>query len=290
MPLALALSLHKAIGLVIYRCSRRSRSTVLRNLGLSFPELSSRQVDSLARRYFAALGASVAETATAWCGSERHLEGRFEVVGLEHLNEALARGKGAILYTGHFTGLEICGRPLKARLPYFVCMFSHRSNPLMEEIQRRGRARCAHESIASDQVRSLLGCLKKNAAVWYAPDQAPLASGATLIPFFAEPAMVNTSTSRLARISGAAVLPFAYRRIDGEARYVLEILPPLEDFPSDDVVADTRRLTKLLEQFVRAAPEQYFWSLKKFRGRPGLPDPYGRNPTSTADAPLPKQP
>jgi KDO2-lipid IV(A) lauroyltransferase len=96
-----------------------------------------------------------------------------------------------------------------------------------------------------------------------------------LIPFFHELAMTNVATSKLARLSGATVLPFAYRRLPRGARYELRFYAPLDDFPSDDPVADTRRLVTLLEQFIRACPEQYQWMQKRFKGRPPeLPDLY----------------
>ena len=275
-PLGLTLAAHAGLGRLLYLLPSRARAIARLNIGLSFPDLSAAEVNQLARRHFAALGAAFAECAVAWFASDRHIEGHFEVIGLEHVHAALSAGKGAILFTGHFTGLEICGRPLKQRIERFACMYSHRSNPLMDEFQRRGRQRCAHESIPSDHVRALLGSLKRNSAVWYAPDQAPLGSSAALVPFFAEPAMMTTATSRLARISGAPVLPFSYRRIAGTSRYELRFRPPLTDFPGNDAAADTRRLAVLLEEFVCEAPEQYFWIQKKFRGRPGLRDPYDR--------------
>jgi KDO2-lipid IV(A) lauroyltransferase len=76
-------------------------------------------------------------------------------------------------------------------------------------------------------------------------------------------------------LSGATVLPFAYRRLTRSARYELRFHAPLDDFPSDNPVADTRRLVKLLEQFIRVCPEQYQWMQKRFKGRPPeLPDLY----------------
>ncbi len=82
----------------------------------------------------------------------------------------------------------------------------------------------------------------------------------------------------IARISKAPVLPFfACRRDDGH--YVLTIHPPLEDFPTDDPVADTARVNRIIEQAVMDAPAQYFWSHKRFKKRAGLSAPYksGRN-------------
>jgi KDO2-lipid IV(A) lauroyltransferase len=152
-------------------------------------------------------------------------------------------------------------------------MFSHRSNPLLDEVQRRGRLREAHEAFPSDNVRAMIRSLQRNAAVWYAPDQSH-AEG-ELVPFFHELAMTNVATSKLARLTGAVVVPFAYRRSDAKGRYELTLYPPLEDFPTQDPVEDTRRLVRHLEDFIRSAPEQYQWLYRRFKDRPApLPDLY----------------
>ena len=95
-----------------------------------------------------------------------------------------------------------------------------------------------------------------------------------LLPFFGEPAMTNTAISRLARISGAVVLPYACRRLEN-AHYEATFGAPLADFPSTDPARDTLRLVTTIEDFVRACPEQYLWIHRRFKGRPPpYPDPY----------------
>ncbi len=88
------------------------------------------------------------------------------------------------------------------------------------------------------------------------------------MPFFGIPACTITATSRLAALSGAAVVPYFPKRLPGGSGYEVVILPALENFPSEDVVADTRRINELLEQYVRLAPEQYLWVHRRFKTRP----------------------
>ena len=55
----------------------------------------------------------------------------------------------------------------------------------------------------------------------------------------------------------------------------MHLLPPFEDFPSDDLVADTKRYVDVLEEHIRRVPEQYFWMHRKFKNLPdGYPDYY----------------
>lgn len=274
LPWRIAIALHKGIGRAAGVLMRRRRRVVRRNLELCFPELSAAEIASIAGRNFANVGAFFAELAFSWYGSPAKRAHLFRIEGADNLQAALAKGKGVVLYSGHFTTLEICGSMLKPLVPLYAFMFKPRRNPLMNALQTRGRSGYAHVSVASDDVRELLALLAKNAVVWYAPDQARVDKG-ELVPFFNQPAMTSTAPSRLARISGAAIVPFFFRRLDGGSGYLLRFDPALTDVPTRDAIADTKRLTAVLEDFIRECPDQYFWTHRKFKDRPGSSDVYG---------------
>jgi KDO2-lipid IV(A) lauroyltransferase len=276
LPWRVAIAVHKRLGALIGALLLRRRFIVRRNLELCFRELGSRQIDALVRRHFESVGAFVAETALAWFGSADELTRRFRIEGFDNVESALARGKGVLLYTGHFTTLEVCVPAIKPLMPVLVGMFRTRSDPLLTAMQARSRERAAHVLLANNDIREVLRLLGENAVIWYAPDQARIESG-ELLPFFGEPAMISTATSRLARLSGAAVVPFSYRRLPDDDSYVARFHAPLEGLPSDDAAGDTVRLTRVLEAFIRDCPDQYQWTHRKFKDRPGnLPNVYAR--------------
>ena len=278
LPWRLAIALHKRLGRIAGRLLARRRRIVRRNLELCFPDLDSSQIEALTRLQFENIGVFIAETAMAWFLSADRLAHRFRVEGIEHLHAAVARGRGVLLFSGHFTTLEICVPIIKPLTPLFAFMFRARHNALLNEFQTRCRRRAAHVALANDDVRTVLRLLKENAVLWYAPDQARVDSG-ELLPFFGEPAMTSTATSRLARLSGAAIVPFFFRRLPGDCGYLLRFHAPLEDLPTDDPIRDTIRLTAVLEGFVRECPEQYFWTHRRFKDRPGdLADAYDAAP------------
>jgi KDO2-lipid IV(A) lauroyltransferase len=126
-------------------------------------------------------------------------------------------------------------------------------------------------------MRAMLYALRDNAAVWYSPDQAYDGPGAALLPFFGEPAMTFTATTRIAKISGSGIVPFAFRRLDDGSGYLVRFEPEVTAVPSDDSIADTLLLGQLLERAIRECPDQYYWNHRRFRGRgPDLPDAYAR--------------
>jgi len=275
LPWRFAVKLHKHLGRMSARLQRRRRAIVRRNLETCFPQLTAPQVETLGAQHFENVGAFFAEVAISWFGDMRRMADYVRIEGGEHLQAAIARGKGVLLFSGHFTTLEMCVPMVRDLVPLYAFMFRRRSNPLLNEIQRRCRVRAAHASVGSDDVRSLLRMLRKNATVWYAPDQVRVDTG-VLVPFFGEPAMTSTAASRLARVSGVAVIPLFFCRLADDSGYLLRFYPQLDDFPTKDELHDTARLMSILEGFVRECPAQYFWTHKKFKGRPSeMRDLYG---------------
>ena len=247
------------------------------NMGICMPELSDQQRELLLKEHFRSLGLGIFETAIAWWGSSKRIASITELEGAAHLRAALERGRGAILLSAHFTTLEIGGRVLCDELKREInIMYRPTANAVLERFLARNRGERAKRAIPRDDVRTLIAALRANEPVWYAPDQAYRKKGAEMVPFFGIPAATNTATSRLARMTGAAVLPYFQERLPS-GKYRMVIHPMLENFPSDDAVADARLFNSLIEAQVRRVPEQYLWIHRRFKGlTPDYPDYYKR--------------
>lgn len=274
LPFRCQLALGKRFGALAGRLAPSRRRVVERNLEVCFPELPAAERKALARSHFESVGASIVEMAMGWFGPERTIRERVEIEGRANLEAALAVGRGVILYSGHFTSFEFLFPALAPLCTRLCGMYKVQRNPVMNMMMNKGRGRNMDRLFAKDSVKDMLRELARNSVVWYASDQYFSGKSSALIPFFNTPAMTNTSISRIARVSGAVVLPYAGRRLPGDT-YVLSIGAPLADFPSDDPVADTRRLIAQLEDTIRECPEQYWWVHQRFKGRPApYPDIY----------------
>ena len=97
------------------RLAGRRRHIAAVNLRLCFPGQSEDERQRLLKAHFDALGKGVIETALAWWGRSAPLQDRVRVVGLQHLQQARAKGRGVILLSAHFTTLELGGRLLAQR-------------------------------------------------------------------------------------------------------------------------------------------------------------------------------
>ncbi len=277
LPHPLRLAIGRTLGRIGYRLAKNRRAIAHANIKLCLPHLNSAAQETLIKRHFESLGIALLETGMSWWSSNAELLPLTHIEGMHHLEAAIKNGHGAILLGSHFTPIDLSCRMLAITAPAPVyCVYQRHANPLMDEIIRRNRQRQTSGMIAHDGIRQMVRALRDNGIVWYAPDQAYDGKGAELVPFFGHPATSNTATSRLAKISGAPVLPYFLRRTD-KGRYVIMILPALDNFPSEDLIADTRRYHEFIEAQTRLVPEQYLWVHKRFKDRPKeLGDVYGQ--------------
>jgi Kdo2-lipid IVA lauroyltransferase/acyltransferase len=245
-----------------------------RNLELCFPGLDAQARAQLLDRHFESLGIALLEVPLAWWSPAQRIARLVQVEGREHLEAAKARGRGVILLTAHFTTMEMAGRVLASVTPVGF-LYRPTSNAVLA--YALGRFRTAHggHPIARDDIRAFISALRNRECVWYAPDQSYRKKGAEMVRLFGIPAATNTLTSRLARTTGAPVLPYFLQRLPGTQGYRAVIHPPLENFPTEDAVADTERFNHMIEAQVRLAPEQYLWIHRRFKGLTGdYPDYY----------------
>lgn len=276
LPYAFLVWLGRRVGDVLMRLPLPFVRIARRNLELCYPQAPAYGREQILREHLRSVGIGVFETAISWWSSDERIRKLTRLEGEEHLQAALAGGRGAILLSAHFTTLEIGARALCARVAASI-MYRPTNNRVLERFLMRNRGKRAKRAIPRDDVRTLITALKDNEPVWYAPDQSYRKKGAQMVPFFGIPAATNTATSRLARMTGAAVLPYFPERLPGSQGYRMVIWPMLENFPSDNTVTDAERFNKLIEAQVHRVPEQYLWLHRRFKGlTAGYPDYYGK--------------
>jgi Kdo2-lipid IVA lauroyltransferase/acyltransferase len=279
LPFAGLVRLGRVLGVVLRHLPIRFVKTARRNIELCLPELSAPEREKLLDRHFESLGIALLEIPLAWWITPRRLAKIVQFEGAEHLHAALARGRGVMLLTAHFTSLEMAGRILLSVAPVGF-LYRPTKNEVLAYALKRFRVGYGGYPIARDDIRAFISALRHNQCVWYAPDQSYRKKGAEMVPMFGIPAATNTLTSRLAGMTGAAVLPYFLQRLPGTKGYRAVIHPPLENFPSDSPAADAERFNHMIEAQVRIAPEQYLWIHRRFKGlSEDYPDYYGRQAT-----------
>ncbi len=267
LPHRAQLALGAGLGALIYRLMPWRRRVARINIALCFPERSAAQQRDLIKANFRSAGISLLETALSWWGRRAQIEPLVHIEGIEHLQHALQQQRGVILLSAHFTCLEIGGRLLALQQRFHVMYKKHR-NPLFEAVMKQARERNYERAIERHDVRGMLRSLKQGNAVWYAPDQDFGAQYSVFAPFMGVTCATLAAPARLAKMSGAPVVPFFPQRLADGSGYRLILLPALENFPAENDVADATRINSVIEHAVRRAPEQYLWLHRRFKTRP----------------------
>lgn len=256
-----------ALGKLMGRLSKHRAHVARVNLALCLPELSEAEREQLLLNHLESVGMGLVETAMGWWTSAERLRPLAYIAGLEHLDAALQKGRGAILLSGHFTTLEVMVRLLALHLPLYVAYRQHK-NPLYQAMLERTNSPHYAGLIPHTDLRSMFQALKRNKPLLYAPDQNYAGKHSAFVPFFGVPASTITATTRIAKTSGAPVIPVLTQRLPDDQGYRITLQAPLQEFPSEDEANDAARILRLIEDQIRQVPEQYLWVHRRFKTRP----------------------
>ncbi len=268
LPLGAQAAIGGAVGSALYWLIPERRRVARINLEKCFPQMAPEARERLARAHFRAFSRGVIEHGLLWWASRERIERLVRVEGLEHLR-ALGDAP-AILFVPHFSGLDAGFTRLCCELD-MVGIYSRQMDPRFGRLLALGRGRFGNQRQVSRQegVRAAISAmLRERRPFYYLPDQDHGPRNAVFVPFFGVQAATVPGLSRIAKLAGAKVLPCVTRMLPGGAGYVVRIDPPWQDFPTDDVQADTRRMNAYIEQAALGMPEQYLWMHKRFKTRP----------------------
>ncbi len=267
LPLAMINFIGRSIGWIMYRLTPSRRRIARINIRQAYPDYSDSQIKQLVKKSFQSAGISIFELALAWWARRDYLRAHCTVEGMEHLQTALAKNKGVILLTGHFSTLEIGGILMALYTP-LNAIYKRAHNPMFNTFMHHYRDRHLNKAIPNKDVRAFINGLREGKATWYAPDQDFADQSIVFTPFLGGIASTLTSTVRMAEKTGAAVVPFYPVRLANSKGYKLVILPALENFPMGDITQDATRVNQVIEDMVRQNPEQYSWIHKRFKTQP----------------------
>lgn len=253
------------LGIFIYRIVPSRRRAARINLKQAYPDYTDQQIDELNKTAFRSLGISIFETGIAWFTRSDALQKICKIEGREHLDKAMSENKGVLLLTGHFTTLEMGGHLIGTYVDKYNAVFKKAHNPLFNALMVHYRSKMGDELIETRNVRAIIKGLKNGHATWFGPDQDFADQDVLFTPFLGGTASTLTATAKIAKMTGAAVVPFYPVRLDHGKGYKLIVLPALDNFPSGDIEADSARVNKTIESMVYDYPEQYLWSHKRFK-------------------------
>lgn len=266
LPYGLVARLGEGLGSLLYRIPSKRKRILQTNLRLCFPEKNDAEQGRLARSTFRHVIRSYLERGTQWYGSARQIK---SLVQLESAIELRDSYEQPTIFLGfHFAAIEATCMYYSILHPV-ASIYTPMSDVVTDTISREQRGRFGTEMIPRQgSAREILKVLKSGKPIMLAADMDFGLRDSVFVPFFGIQACTLTAVSRLARLSGARVIPFVAEVLPGYQGYKLNILKALENFPSGDAHADALHMNQFLEERIRRTPDQYYWVHRRFKRRP----------------------
>jgi KDO2-lipid IV(A) lauroyltransferase len=288
LPMSAVLGAGTLLGRAFYLLDRGHRRLAVKNLRSAFPLRSESECDAIAKEMFSHFGRLLASLLKFSTMDRAAMLARVEFAGEERVIEAHTRGRGVLLFTGHFGFWEINALVHALALKPIAVLARPLDNPLLHDLLESVRGATGNAVIyRRGAIRRVLRALDANQAVAFLIDQHMQPADAVYVDFFNRPAATTSALAALALRTGAPVVPvFALPLPGGRFRMVYEhaVDPPRAD--DEDAIREfTQRCTDVLEMYVRRYPHLWLWMHRRWRDVPDGDKVRGMFPAATTDDP-----
>jgi Kdo2-lipid IVA lauroyltransferase/acyltransferase len=273
LPRRAARGFASSVTSLLFSLLPRLKKTAEFNLRLAFPDWTDAQRRAVTRRMLRNLGWMAAEFARFPRLTKENIEKIVVLEEHENFLEGQKHGRGVLYLTGHIGAWELSsfahalyGYPLHY-------MARPLDNKRLDALVNRYRCTSGNRPIfKNESARVMLKILKDSGTIGILADQNTLPAEGAFVDFFGESACTTTGLARLALHTGAAVVPgYAYWD-ETTQTYRLRFEPPVELIRTGDterdVVLNTQRFTKLIEEIIRKHPDQWIWVHARWKTRP----------------------
>lgn len=274
LPWRLVQLLGSFIGWLTWLIPNKSKQVAHINLTHCFPELTKKEIDQLCRQTLINTGKTFTESACTWMWPAEKVLNLAQVVeGSEVLEQAMQSGKAIIGITSHLGNWELINH-----------YYGHHSKAL--NFYRPPKVEAVAKLLAKQRVKTgnriapstregilnVIREVRKGGRVGIPADPEPSLKSGMFVPFLGTQVLLSKFIAGM--VAGkqdqvTAVFLHAIRLEDGSGfKVILEAAP--DDMYSSDTETSVAAMGRILESYVRRWPEQYMWTMKRFRRRPGL--------------------
>jgi KDO2-lipid IV(A) lauroyltransferase len=274
LPLPILHGLGILLGWMVYLAPGRHSARMRTNIFSSGLCTDKRACRRLLRQSIAESGKAFVELIAFWLRPyEKVMKLVKGTTGWEHIDAALAAGKGLIIFGPHLGGFEIISQYYAQHHP-FTAMYKPPRNPRLGPLMLAGRQRGLCRLVPTDMsgVRALLAALKRGEGIGMLPDQVATSGDGVWAPFFGRQAFTPTLVASLQRKTGAAGFFATAERLPWGRGFHIHILPMHTALPEDKTAAATL-INQYSEELIRNFPAQYLWIYNRYKRPGGAPPP-----------------
>jgi len=271
VPLGAALAIGRCLGWLAPRLSPHHFHRVRHDIELAFSaRMSPREITQTARRFYQRLGENMVEFLRLPYLTTEEIFRQSILEGTEHLDRALTKGKGAILFTGHIGNWEMLAAAVGLTSYRITAIIRPQADTSLTALFNRIREAHGLKVVPMTDIRACIRVLKRNECLAILGDVNANTPGA-FIQFLGRPAATYTGAAYLAAVTGAEILPVFDERLSDD-RHHIRVMPPIPlsntgDTPRD-LLVNTMRAQYFLQQEVLRRPQDWFWLLNRWKTCP----------------------
>jgi KDO2-lipid IV(A) lauroyltransferase len=282
IPLRIGQFLGRMLGVVFAMIPIKRTAESLDHIQQSFGNSMSRaEAKKLNRRVIMHFAQMLFEVPHIMKLSPRNLSKYVVFDNEENLLRALEKGKGVFILTGHFGNWELMAGAMAVRFGAGLAVVARPIDfqPL-DLLMNELRSRFGTEIIMKQRgMRRVLAKIKENKVVGILLDQNVDWYDGVFVKFLGRWACTNKGLALLALRTDTPVIPvFSVREEDGRYRIIFEneIRLIKTGDRTKDVEENTARFTNIIDKYVRAHPDHWFWFHRRWKTRPccSLPDAF----------------
>lgn len=268
LPHGAARRLGASLGELAFHLDRRHRRVTRRNFALAFPDLSDAERTALTRDCFRHFGTIFGDGLSIQRFDRAALCQRLTVSGWEHLDAAMAGGRGVLVMGAHLGNWEVVALAIGALHGPIQALGRAADNPYVDRKLQALRTRFGNGSLDKyGSVRRMVRLLRDGERVGILIDQRVRPRQGILVPFFGRPAWTSPLLAKLALRTGAWIVPTFADHLPG-GRYALTFEPPIVPLGHDDeatVAALTARCLAAVEAAIRRTPAHWLWMHERWK-------------------------
>ncbi len=280
MPRGMAAVVCRAIGRGGYIAAGRLRCVAYQNLSMALPQTTMKERRRIVRRVFLNLARLLTEFSQFPKLNPQNISRTVIYDGFENYTQAKALGKGVLILTAHFGAWELSsfahsvyGHPMRF-------LVRPLDNSRVDALIMAYRGLRGNRGIGKhNSLREIIRSLRDNESVGILIDQNTTREEGVFVDFFGIPACTTAGVATLALRTGAVVLPGFLIWDERLKKHRLRFEPMMEientgDF-QHDVVRNTEKFNRCLEEKIRQHPDQWLWIHRRWKTRPeGAPPLY----------------
>lgn len=242
---------------------------VYKNLDYAFPDLEKDKKDQLYRNFVRVGLKVVLGYGIPFVRSKEYVKDSYKITGQENLDRAVSKNKPILFVGSHCWTLDSSGIFLGSKYEKVVGLVHSSHNPVHNYCMNKMRLKFGGKVYErKDGIKNIIKCLKEGYYFAFYPDLDLGTDGSIFVDFWGAKKATLTAVPRIVKLSDALVVPMTPTYNEQEHKYEITFYPHFENYPSNDLEADVRRVNKAIEDGLKDREEQYMWFLHFYRTRP----------------------